>query len=228
MRGKSGLEYLKSPAKRRLDLIGGATIAAALLPAEAVAAAVSAVDTGSNPFLRQSRVGRGGDDIQIIKLRTMPKTQAGEDPEFFSTYDHRSSLTGRTLREIGIDEAPQLLHVIKGDMSLVGMRPLTRKAIDQLEDISPPLFRKWYPLYTELRPSVTGPSQIYRHRFRWHTPEVLAESMRLDLEYIRSASLRNDLRILGSTPLQLLKARIQMVDNSAEVPDSSAILAPNS
>ena len=225
MRRKSGLEYLTSPTKRRLDLVGSVAIAATLLPAETLAAVLSAADTGANPFFKQSRVGRKGQTFDIYKLRTIAKTAPDKALEIYGTHDPRASLLGQAIREIGFDETPQLINVLRGEMSLVGIRPLLQVTIDELEDISPRLFRKWYPIYAEIKPSLTGPSQIYRHGFRRHTHEVMAESMRLDLDYVRNASLINDLRILGSTPLQLLNARIHMVDNSTEAMDPTAIAA---
>lgn len=215
MRGRTSFEYLQSSTKRKLDIIGGLTIFGALLPAEIMAAVISSVDTGSlNPFFRQKRVGRGGKPIEVVKFRTLPKRVESQELKVIGTYDPRASVVGRAMREIGIDETPQLINVLKGDMSLVGMRPLLQETIDEMEDASPSVFKKWFSAYSALTPAVTGPSQIYRHQYRTHSPDVLAESMRLDLDYIRNASLLNDIRILGSTPLKLVKARINMVDNS--------------
>jgi lipopolysaccharide/colanic/teichoic acid biosynthesis glycosyltransferase len=234
---KQSVEYLTSQTKRRLDVMGGLAISAMLLPAAAITAAVSEVDTKSlNPLFRQTRVGVGGKAIEVIKFRTLPKDANTEGVQTFGTFDPRASRVGRAIREIGIDEMPQLLNVLRGEMSLVGMRPLLQEDIERLEDISPRMFKRWHDYYQQAKPGLTGPSQIYRHQYKESSDEVWEEAMRLDLEYASHASLRNDLKILGGTPLRMLNARVNMVDNAAapeagastdEVPDSPPSFAVN-
>jgi lipopolysaccharide/colanic/teichoic acid biosynthesis glycosyltransferase len=209
------LEYLNSNAKRRLDVLGGLVVASALMPAGLVAALVSEIDTKSlNPIFRQQRVGKDGNIFEVMKFRTLPKALNAEKMQTFGTFDPRASRIGMAIRESGIDEMPQIVNVLRGDMSLVGMRPLLQEDIDRLDGINPKLFRKWHEIYENVKPGLTGPSQIYRHQYKTSTDEVWEEAMRLDLEYSKQASLARDIRILGGTPLKMLNARVHMVDNT--------------
>jgi len=224
---KQSVEYLTSQTKRRLDVMGGLAITAMLLPAAVVTAAVSEVDTKSlNPLYRQTRVGRGGKLFDVVKFRTLPKTANTEGVQTFGTYDPRASRVGRAIREVGIDEMPQLVNVLNGEMSLVGMRPLLQDDIERLEGIDSKLFKRWHDYYQQSKPGLTGPSQIYRHQYKESSDEVWREAMRLDLDYASHASLRNDLRILGSTPLRMLNARVNMVDNTSAAEAELQLEAP--
>jgi lipopolysaccharide/colanic/teichoic acid biosynthesis glycosyltransferase len=213
---KQSVEYLTSQTKRRLDVMGGIAISAMLLPAAAVTAAVSEIDTKSlNPLFRQTRVGMGGKLFDVVKFRTLPKTANTEGVQTFGTYDPRASRVGRAIREVGIDEMPQLLNVLRGEMSLVGMRPLLQEDLERLEGIDPKMFKRWHDYYQQSKPGLTGPSQIYRHQYKESSDEVWVKAMSLDLEYASHASLRNDLKILGGTPLRMLNARVNMIDNTS-------------
>lgn len=221
---KHGLEYLNSSTKRRLDVMGGVAISTLLLPAGVLAAVASELDTKSlNPIFKQIRIGEDGKPIEVYKFRTLPRRLETEAAQTFGTFDPRASKLGISMREAGIDEMPQLLNVLLGEMSLVGMRPLIQEDIERLEGILPRLFKEWHEVYERSRPGLTGPSQILRHQYKVTTDEIWQESMQLDLEYAKTASLRNDLRILGSTPLKMFDARIRMVDNSPTVPMEEAV-----
>lgn len=220
---RQSLEYLNSSVKRRLDILGGAAISALLIPPAAIAALASAIDTKSlNPIFKQVRVGAEGHPFSVYKLRTLPKKLEKEAVQTFGTFDPRASHLGMAMRESGIDEMPQLFNVLLGEMSLVGMRPLLQEDIDRLQDVSPSLFKHWYEFYSRAKPGLTGPSQILRHHYKVTTDEIWRDAMQLDIDYAQAASLRNDLRILGRTPLKMLGARVNMVDNSAEATVSSA------
>lgn len=210
---RTGVEYLNSPAKRRLDVLGGIAIAALVSPVAVGAAVTSSIDNRSlSPFFKQKRVGMGGEPIEVTKFRTIPERNITTEPETFGTFDPRASRVGLFMRELGVDEIPQLDHVIRGEMSLVGLRPLLQEDLDQMEDSSPRLFRRWHAYYDHLRPGLTGPSQILRHQYKELNGGVWEKVMELDLDYVKEASLRNDLRILGSTPLKLINARMHVIE----------------
>jgi lipopolysaccharide/colanic/teichoic acid biosynthesis glycosyltransferase len=207
-------EYLNGPVKRRLDVLGGITLSSIAAIPGALTGAVSAIDTGSlNPIFRQTRVGRYSQPLEVLKFRTIPKRLETNNVTPLGTFDPRATKVGMAIRDMGIDETPQLLSVLRGDMSLVGMRPLLGKDIERLESIDPQLFRQWYEVYEQTKPALTGPSQILRHNYRVLTDEVWQRVMQIDLEYAQNASLKNDLRMLGSTPVSLLVARANIVDN---------------
>lgn len=213
---KPNFEYLNSDTKRRLDLIGGTALAAIVAPLAVAAGITSAIDTRSiNPIYVQTRVGKGSETFDVLKFRTIPKKLETKKIIAVGTFDPRATRVGMLLRDVGIDELPQLVNVLRGDMSLVGPRPLLAQDLERLEGISPRLFKDWNEMYENTRPGLIGPSQILRHNYRVSTDEVWEKAMHLDLDYARNASLRNDLRILGSTPVNLLVARMSLVDNEA-------------
>jgi lipopolysaccharide/colanic/teichoic acid biosynthesis glycosyltransferase len=173
--------------KRMIDTITAAVLLFFLLPLLLVAAAVAALDVGSPVLFWQQRVGRDGRELQIYKLRTLRPLfdQSGRKiPE-----EERLSWVGRLLRDTRIDELPQLLNVLVGDMSLVGPRPLLPR--DQPPNSTGRLL---------VRPGLTGWAQVNGGG------ELSAtEKDALDLWYICNASLSLDLRILSMTLLSFLR-----------------------
>lgn len=128
-----------TPGKRALDLAASGVALTLFAPVLATAAALIRLEDGGPVLFLQERVGERGRPFRIVKLRTMR--------------DERVTRVGRWLRATGIDEVPQFVNVLKGDMSVVGPRPLTRADLERLgwaED----------PVRSELRPGITGPAQI--------------------------------------------------------------------
>jgi len=173
--------------KRIIDAVAAGTLLLLLLPLWGIAAIVVLLDVGSPVLFWQQRVGWCGRELQIYKLRTLraPFDQKGKRiPK-----DHRLSWIGRVLRQTRIDELPQLLNVLVGDMSLVGPRPL-------LPEDQPPNSA----IRLTVRPGVTGWAQV-----NGGTSLSSTEKDALDVWYICNASLSLDLRILGMTFLSLLR-----------------------
>lgn len=215
MSSETGREYLRSSAKRNLDLVGGAIIGLALSPAITAAAVLSAVDSRTcNPILRQTRLGQEGRLFDVIKFRTLRKSSADGDMQTFGTFDPRATKIGSFMRKFGLDELPQIVNVLNGSMSLVGIRPLLAKDYERMAEVDRVLFDEWGEAYKDTKPGLTGPGQLYRHHFLASTDEVYAKSMRLDLEYVDRASLQHDISLLGQTPIKLLKANIHTIDNA--------------
>jgi len=196
--------------KRPLDLVLG-TLALALgsLPILALALAVM-IDSRGRPFFAQERVGRGGRSFRMWKLRTMhercdqsPHERAAADwfagrtngSGYKTLTDPRITRIGRWLRRLSIDELPQLLNVVRGDMSLVGPRPAIPYEL--------PLYEPAYFARLDVPPGMTGLWQVTR-RERLSA----AEMMHLDLRYVREASPWLDLKILAMTPAALLAAAL--------------------
>ena len=185
-----------NPAKRLLDLLGGAallTLSAPLLLALAVAVRLS----GEGPVLfRQTRIGAHGRRFSLLKFRTMthepdrPFAQA-------SQRDLRVTRIGRILRRLSLDELPQLINVVRGNMSLVGPRPHAPET--QVEGLSFETALRLYRLRHRVKPGMTGLAQIRGQRGA--TPAIAALEQRLgsDLEYIQNWSLWLDLGILLRT-----------------------------
>ena len=210
-----GIDYLVSPAKRRLDVAGSIAIGAALVPFYAATGIVSAIDTEYiNPIFRQKREGQGGKIFEVVKFRTLAKSLEDLPVKTYGAFDPRAHKIGQFLRQTGIDELPQIVNVIQGNMSLVGMRPLIQADIQYMHDSDPKLYEDWYEYYRRARPGLVGTSQVLRHHFlNGITPELYRESMRMDIEYSESATLGRDLSILMKSPFDMIKANVGVIDN---------------
>jgi lipopolysaccharide/colanic/teichoic acid biosynthesis glycosyltransferase len=165
--------------KRLLDTLLLLAAAPLLAPLTAVLAALVLIVDGRPVFFRQRRLGRGRVPFDIWKLRTMT---AEVDPAARRVTD-----LGRALREHGLDELPQLWNVLRGEMSLVGPRPLTPADADRLVEKHP-----FFAARFASAPGLTGLAQICMARSAPATAE-------LDAFYARRRSLRMDLWILGRT-----------------------------
>ena len=139
---------------------------------------------GSPVFFRQTRPGLRGRPFQMIKFRTMADTQ-GADGRLLPD-EQRLGGFGRFLRETSLDELPELWNVLKGDMSLVGPRPLLMEYL--------PLYSKEQARRHEVRPGITGWAQVNgRNALKWD------EKFELDVWYVEHHTLSLDLRILWLT-----------------------------
>jgi lipopolysaccharide/colanic/teichoic acid biosynthesis glycosyltransferase len=181
----TGAAYLASRRKRALDLVLAAT--GLVLAAPVLAAAVAAIrlESRGHPIYRQGRVGRGGRPFEVYKLRTMvngaERLGAGLAVD---EGDTRITRVGALLRRTSLDEVPNLVNVLQGEMSLVGPRPTLQVQVDRYTD------RQRRRLGA--RPGITGWAQINgRASLPW------AERIELDIWYLEQASLRLDLRILA-------------------------------
>ncbi len=177
--------------KRVLDVVGasaGLALASPLLAAAAVA--IKLEDRG--PVLyRQRRVGLGGEEFDLVKLRTMVVGAEREGTGWaVDRGDPRITRVGGVLRRLSLDELPQLWNVLRGDMSLVGPRPTLAY---QVEAYTPRQRRR-----LDAKPGITGWAQVQgRARLRW------AERIELDLWYVENRSVWLDLKILARTPFAL-------------------------
>ncbi|WP_457651207.1 sugar transferase [Rhodocaloribacter sp.] len=172
--------------KRLVDLLGAGGLLLALAPFLLVIAASILVESGRPVFFRQTRTGRGGRPFEVLKFRTLHAgAHDARDPA------SRTTRVGRILRRWGLDEAPQLWNVLRGEMSLVGPRPTLP---EQTARYGPFERRR-----LEVLPGLTGWAQIHgRNALSW------PERFRYDVWYVDHRSLGLDLRILARTPLMLL------------------------
>jgi lipopolysaccharide/colanic/teichoic acid biosynthesis glycosyltransferase len=173
--------------KRIIDTFTVAILMLMLLPLLVLAAIIVVLDVGSPVLFWQQRIGRGGRELQIYKLRTLrpPFDRKGQRiPD-----EKRLSWIGRLLRQTRIDELPQLLNVLVGDMSLIGPRPL----LPQDQPPNP-------AVRLTVRPGLTGWAQV-----NGGASLSATEKDALDFWYVCNASPSLDLRILGMTLLSLLR-----------------------
>jgi lipopolysaccharide/colanic/teichoic acid biosynthesis glycosyltransferase len=194
-------------AKRVLDLML-ATIALVLLAPIMLAVGVAiCVQSPGAPLFGQVRVGRGGRTFRCWKFRSMHRDAEGileRDPEMHARYvandfklncdeDPRVTMIGRVLRKTSLDELPQVVNVLLGQMSLVGPRPVVPVEVERC-------YGPWTDEYLAVRPGLTGPWQISgRNDIRYPERAVL------DAHYVNTWTLTGDLVILARTPLTLIR-----------------------
>jgi lipopolysaccharide/colanic/teichoic acid biosynthesis glycosyltransferase len=171
------------PAKRVLDVILASILLLLSLPVQAVVAVLIRIRLGPPVLFRQQRPGLDEKPFELTKFRTMRVARPDGAPEPDAA---RLTAFGRRLRSLSLDELPTLLNVIRGDMSLVGPRPLMMAYLDRY---SPEQARRH-----EVRPGMTGLAQVSgRNALTWE------EKFELDIEYVDTRSLRRDLAILART-----------------------------
>lgn len=194
--------------KRWGDILG-AIIGLILLVPLFVLVPVSILLDGGGPVLyRGERVGKGGRIFRILKFRTMIKNAAMHGPLTIAN-DARVTHVGRFLRKTKLDELPQLINVLRGDMSFVGPRPETPQYVT--------LYTPEQRQVLSVRPGITGISQI---RFRneeellsgqdpemYYLTAILPEKLSRDLNYVRDHTWYRDLRILLLTAVVLFRLR---------------------
>lgn len=193
-------------AKRTLDMVASLIAILVLSPLGAILVVLIVVDSWGSPFYISRRIGRGGRQFPLIKFRTM--IVGAEDwmpalrhfrPEFDAywklTDDPRITRVGRWLRRSSLDEVPQFINVLWGQMSLVGPRPIVS---EELSQYSPNEARD----LLSVRPGLTGLWQT-----RGRSTIAYPERTRMELEYVQEWSLRLDLRILWHTLPTVLSRR---------------------
>ncbi len=198
--------------KRLFDVLGAATLLAVCAPVFLLLAVGIPLDSPGPVFFRNKRRGLYGRTFTIFKFRTMEREAHHRREELVNSADPgrllfkiksdpRVTPLGHFLRKYSLDELPQLLNVLRGDMSLIGPRPLLKEDFESTGHPSP-LFRRWVRDRHRLRPGITGLWQV-----SGRSDLSLEESMRLDLRYVTHWSPGLDLRILGRTPLAILQGR---------------------
>ena len=194
--------------KPAIDRVGAAVLLIVTSPLMAAAAIAVRVTMGNPVFLRQERVGQNGEVFTILKFRTMEPDRRrsrnrdnsvayiGEDRR--KTHKHpndpRITAVGGFLRKWSLDELPQFINVLKGEMSLVGPRPEMVQIVAKYEP--------WQHQRHAVKPGVTGPWQISERG-----EKALHECTESDLQYLADISLVHDLKILVLTPLAALGIR---------------------
>ncbi|MCH7484644.1 MAG: sugar transferase [Chloroflexi bacterium] len=188
-----------SPLKRLLDITVGGLMIGILWPVFALAAALIKMESPGPVLIKQDRVGLNGGVFRFLKFRTMHHNRRGSDlAERLPTGDlmrrllspkgrpRHATAIGWTLRKTTVDELPQLVNVVKGDMSLVGPRP----DLPEIVEAWPPHFRQRH----QVKPGMTGLAQVNGRSDLTHY-----EKVRYDLRYVRRHPLSIDLMILVRT-----------------------------
>ena len=178
-------------ASRALDLLVASLALVVSAPLLAVAAVAIKLESRGPVFYRQRRVGLRGAPFELWKLRTMvPGAETMGAGIYVVEGDPRITRTGRMLRRFSLDELPNLVNVLRGEMAVVGPRPTVQEQVDRYTD------RQRRRL--EVKPGITGWAQVNgRTSLPW------PERIELDVWYVEHRSLRLDLRILGRTARML-------------------------
>jgi lipopolysaccharide/colanic/teichoic acid biosynthesis glycosyltransferase len=177
---------------RTLDVALAGVGLAVTSPLLLAAAIAIRLEDGGAVFYRQTRVGKDGADFELLKLRTMVVGAERQGAGYaVNAGDSRITRVGALLRRTSLDELPQLLNVLRGDMSLIGPRPTLRYQVERYTE------RQLRRL--EVKPGITGWAQIHgRAALPWD------ERIELDVWYVEHRSPLVDLKILLRTPLALL------------------------
>lgn len=205
--------------KRLFDIIFSALGLIALSPLFLVVALLIKLDDHGPVFFRQERIGKDFKPFLIFKFRTMKTAPDGRGPLITVSGDARITGTGKIMRKYKIDELPQLINVLKGEMSFVGPRPEVGKYVE--------MFKSDYKQLLKLRPGITDPAAINysseegilsASKERWedaYIKEVLPEKIRLSLQYAGKHTLLADVGIIFGTILKVFHVYPHKPDRAA-------------
>ena len=208
--------------KRTIDLTVSGLLLAGLAPAFLIVALLISIDSRGPVFYRQARIGRGGRTFRIFKFRTMVVDAERRGGPSTADDDPRITRVGKWLRTRKIDELPQLINVLRGDMSLVGPRPEVPMYValytgeeQEILGVRPGL-TDWATLWNVDEGAVLAghpdPERAYLELIR-------PQKIRFQLEYVRHRSLAVDLKILAQTAAVLVFGR----QNRAVLPPTGSI-----
>ena len=166
-----------------------------------IAWVIATFETKSNGFFIQKRVGKDGKIFNVIKIKTMKKVE-GIDTTITSSNDVRITKSGKFFRDTKIDELPQLINVLIGDMSFVGPRPDVPGYADKLEGED--------RIVLSIRPGITGPASLkYKNEEeilasqndpKWYNDKIIwPDKVRINKEYIKNWSLKKDIEYIIKT-----------------------------
>lgn len=177
--------------KRLTDIVLSLTALVLLSPVLLLAALAVVLDSGFPMFFKQTRVGLKGREFGMFKFRSMVKNAASTGPYFTQVNDARITRVGQFMRRTSIDELPQIINVLLGDMSLVGPRPdvPAQQSLYAAED---------WAQRCSVRPGITGLAQV-----KGRSAVSLEQRLSMDLDYARQVSWWRDVKIMWWTVQQL-------------------------
>ncbi|HUG92680.1 MAG TPA: sugar transferase [Planctomycetaceae bacterium] len=192
--------------KRGFDLVASSLGLLVLSPVLAVVAVLIKLTSPGPVFFRQVRMGRGFRPFRILKFRSMVVDAEQRGGKLTAGRDPRITAIGRLLRRTKLDELPQLINVLKGEMSLVGPRPEVPEYVE--------MFRRDYEELLSVRPGITDLASLkYRHEAEllagsddpqaMYLTQILPDKIALAREYVRRSSLWFDLRLIFKTVFRM-------------------------
>ena len=199
---------MQAGLKRAFDLLVSSLGLVAIIPVFFAAALAIKLDSAGPVFFLQQRVGRNFKPFWIFKFRTMTADAAARGGQLTAGADPRITRVGRWLRQTKIDELPQLINVLRGDMSLVGPRPEVPRYVE--------MYREEYREVLSVRPGLTDPASVkYRDEARIlaassdseqeYIRRILPDKIALARDYVARATFSSDLVILIRTLLRIAR-----------------------
>jgi exopolysaccharide biosynthesis polyprenyl glycosylphosphotransferase len=179
-------------AKRVLDLVGATLVLVCAAPLFAIAAVLIKRESPGPVFFVQNRIGKDGRSFPMLKFRTMFTHLSGDAPKPRDHHDPRVTASGRFLRRYSLDELPQFLNVLRGEMSIVGPRPEMKFIVDRYGPLERERLRA--------KPGITGLWQISYHR-----SAAIHENLDYDIYYVENRSLLLDVLIIFLTVFAVAK-----------------------
>lgn len=206
MREARGLSARQRALKRAFDLLVGGVLLVLTAPVVAVALLAARLDTRASGIFRQQRVGKDGELFEVLKIRTM-RVSTVHTTTVTTSQDARITRLGGFFRKCKIDELPNLLNVVRGDMSLVGPRPDVPGFADLLTGDD--------RIVLTVRPGITGPASVaFRHEEEllafspdpetYNREVIWPEKVRINRAYVESWTLMSDVRCLLDTVRSVL------------------------
>ena len=186
--------------KRLIDVVVASTALVCFLPLLVLTTAAIKLDSGGPVFFRQMRCGFNGRKFKIFKFRTMSVLEDGDTILQATREDKRVTRVGRWLRRTSIDELPQLINVLQGDMSIVGPRPHAVAHDAQFEKLV-----GTYAYRHHAKPGITGWAQVNGHRGITRTTAQIEQRTALDLWYVENWSLSLDFKIIFMTAIEVFR-----------------------
>lgn len=187
-----GQGKLDAIAKRAFDIVLAGTLLVIAAPFLGLVALAIKLEDGGPVFYLQTRMGRNGEPFEILKLRSMRVDAERHGPRWAAIGDARITRIGRFLRRTRIDELPQLINIIKGEMSFVGPRPERPVFVEQITEALP-----YFPERHRVRPGLAGWAQL-NYPYGADLADARAK-LEYDLYYVKNWSLFLDLLILAQT-----------------------------
>lgn len=211
-----GIEYIQSPTKRRFDsVLSRLILPAAELGTRATERAIWGTVSPENRF-RQVRVGQG--ELTLEKIKTMRDLEPGEQLDIDRHGRRIVNMRAHFARVVGLDELPQWQQVKKGDMSLVGPRPMLKDCVDRIsvaaaDVVGSEVVEEWRDFIGTVRPGIFGRSQALRHQLGVdeYSSQISARTVVYDLAYKYEASLGEDFRIIIGSPMKTAYEGLRLV-----------------
>ena len=185
--------FLRAAGKRAFDVVVSLVIFGVSIPAMLITGLLIFLEDGAPIFYQQERVGKNGKTFMVLKFRSMRNdAEKAGTPQWAASKDPRTTRVGRIIRKLRIDELPQILNVVKGDMSFVGPRPERPFFVKQLCQDVP-----FYNARHSVKPGITGLAQV-RYQYGASVEDSI-QKLQYDLYYVKNNSLFLDILILIDT-----------------------------